>query len=363
MLLFPSCAGLIEAPDREVPSFRAIWSKNFDPEYTSGNLPVTFSSPYIYDDLLFVGAPNGKMHAYELKSGRPLWESEDDESFNTRPAVWNEYVFYGATSGRFFARNARTGSLKYKVDLGNTIESRPVFAKDRIFLQLRNHALISLDAETGKILWNYRRSVSKTTTLQNVSSPLVVQNKLYVGTADGAVLCLQLETGELLWETNLSAPNRKFNDIDATPVLYDGKLYVAMSEGPLTMLNASTGELVGKTAYDSSLAPLFTRNSILIAKSSGQLVSLDRNWKPKQEFTFDGGIITDLKEWRDGVLVSTSKGSLFYLKSSQLSSHKYEKDHTEFHFASSQSALYGGIVESEKYIALYSSRNRLFIFR
>ena len=59
---------------------RSAWSKNHDPEYDSGNLPINLSSPLLHAGMLFVGTGKGYTIAYDAITGKVLWK-EKDKSF------------------------------------------------------------------------------------------------------------------------------------------------------------------------------------------------------------------------------------------------------------------------------------------
>ena len=141
-----------EAPVKKDRLFKVAWNKNLDPEYISGNLPVSLGAPRIYQDIVYMGSTAGKMNAYDLETGRTLWTADENTRLGAPVEFFKDHVAYGGLNGRLYVRHYMTGKLKYAIDLGAPIESAPVFYNDRLLLYLRGHQLVRLDAETGKIL-------------------------------------------------------------------------------------------------------------------------------------------------------------------------------------------------------------------
>ena len=203
----------IEPREYDSKALRLSWTKNLDPTHSTGNLPIGMNSPFVSDDILYIGDLSGVMHAYDLHSGRVVWEKVENHPFNSMANRFNTSILYGSKNGRFFSRHYLTGELNYSIDLGAPIESQPVISNGRAIIHLRNHTIVTLDAETGKVFWRYKRSIPYTTTLQKVSKVLPIKNRLIVGFADGNVAALSLEEGAVIWEQKIST-GVKFVDVD-----------------------------------------------------------------------------------------------------------------------------------------------------
>lgn len=269
IIIFSSCSITLHREiklEGEKPTqkyFKVAWSKNFDPIYDNGNLPIALRSPTFHEGILLIGDSNGWMRAYTADDGRLLWSVKEQREISNTASVYQNLVLYGTVDGRFLARHYQTGELKYAVDLGDSIESPASFDdKGKVFVHLRNDKVVALDALSGKVLWSYGRSISLKTTIQGVSTPILYKNKLYVGFADGVIAAFTSDEGTLLWERNISLGN-KFIDVDMTPTFHDGLLYVATSGGPLTVLNPDSGVVLRRFDFKVMRAPIFLNESLL----------------------------------------------------------------------------------------------------
>ena len=129
LLFLMSCAQMrskIEAPKKNEDLFRVSWIKNLDPVYNSGNLPIGTSSPFIFEDIVYMGDLRGSMNAFDINSGKLIWSASEGQAIQSRVNKVSEYIYYGSIDGRFYSRHYLTGKLNYAVDLGSPIESQPI---------------------------------------------------------------------------------------------------------------------------------------------------------------------------------------------------------------------------------------------
>lgn len=338
----------------ETKLFRARWTKNHDPEYRSGNLPIGLAAPVIHQGIVYIGRDEVGMSAYALESGRLLWQSEEFSTFHTAPTPFQDQILYGTVQGRLISRHALTGELNYEIDLGASIESRPVLADGRMLVHLRNHQIFCLDASTGKVLWAYRRAVPFLTTLQRVSAPLVADGKVFVGFADGFAAAFSLEDGLLLWERRLSS-GAKFVDVDTDPLLFENQLYMGSYSGNYSILEPQTGQLIHQIPHTVSRAAMVLGDRLVVGTVNGKVMVLNRQLREIQTLEFAGSI-TSLNIWRGHLVVATTRGQLHAVDLKDFSLKE------TFHFGHSHSAVFGQVqVEGERLVVL-SSRNRLYTF-
>lgn len=364
ILLLSSCAFIKKHKESFIPKavkpqekvFKVQWARNLDPAYDTGNLPIGLSSAFMYSNLLFIGDLKGNMTAHNLEDGREIWVKNDKDELGAIAGLYKDHLIYGSYNGRVFARHYLTGEMVASVDLGSPIESTPVIHKDRIIYHVRNHQIFCLDAASLKILWSYRRSVPFTTTLQRVSDALPLDNKLIMGFADGDLVALSLEDGNLLWERKL-ATGAKFIDVDATPVLFNDKLYVGSVAGSLSVVNPDSG--VVERALDITIArsPLVVDKELFIGTTQGNLAVMDSSGEITRQVKLTKTGISSMMEWKGQIVVATLSGEVFYINKKTLETIE------RFDMGSRLSSVLGVLNVQGDYLALFSSRNRLYVFR
>lgn len=333
-----------------------IWSLNFDPYYVTGNLPIALQSPVIQEGVLYFGSNQQEMIAFNLDSGKNIWKKNDGSEYHSYPIIYKDMILYGTEEGLVFARDKNSGETIYSVALGAAVETPGSISNGRIFFQTRNHRIFALDIATGKILWAYKRSIPYMTTLQGAATPLIDKDKVIVGFADGYLCAFSIDEGVLLWEKKIAIGN-KFIDVDLKPVLKGGNLYVFAYGEAMSVISLETGNLIQKYDYRPASMPVALSNDrYLIGTVEGQLLLVDDVFSVKKTFELSSGAITSIVKWNDRIVLAGHAGELILL-SSEL------KELERKHLGHSSSAVFGELVADSKYLALISSRNRLYVFK
>jgi outer membrane protein assembly factor BamB len=257
--------------------------------------------------------------------------------------------------GRIFARDYVTGKLIYSADVGASVESDPTLVGGRIFFHLRDHRILAMDAMSGKIFWSYKRSVPYLTTLQRVSHALSYGNKLIVGFADGYVCALSMEEGILEWEQKITTAV-KFVDVDVKPVYFNGMIVIGSASGDIKFIDPINGAVAKSFDFNLSYRPLKIKNSLLFGTTRGHLVLMDANGKVFKKARISKTAISSIKKWKTGLAVTTMGGMFHYLDMD------FNVINT-FNLGHEQSSVFGYLESNEDTIALYSSRNRLYVFK
>lgn len=361
-LILSSCSGLKNSIHGETPrvtKFNPAWIKEMDPPYDSGNLPIALQSPLIHEGIVFVGNNSGSMEAFELENGKTIWSEVDGSTYHSAPVAYKDQIVYGTVQGRVISRHYTTGKIKYSVDLGASIETKGVLYQGRIFFHLRNHQIFCLDVETGKILWGYKRSVPYLTTLQRASVPVIYKDRILVGLADGTLVALSIDEGVLLYEAKLSTA-AKFVDVDNAAFILEDKVYIGAVGGPISILDPNTGKVLRRGDFTASRAPYMYPNGkgeqLLFGTPGGELVLTDKNLNVLNKTKISSGVVTSIVPYKLGLAVSTTTGEILFVDPQTLKvSEKYLLGHA-------YSAVFGTMDSKENYLAVFSSRNRLFTF-
>lgn len=354
-----SCAKLkdkLEPYHRKDQYFHARWIKNLDPAHESGNLPIGMGSPLVYEGMVFMPDLSGVISCFDLETGRLLWSHQEAEPLGGRSGIHKDQVIYASYSGRVYSRNFRTGEIKYSIDLKSPIESEPYFYQGRMLIHMRNHQLIALDALTGKILWSYKRAIPFSTTLQRVSIPKVINGKIIIGFADGFIGAFSLEEGVLAWEKKLSYGN-KFIDVDVAPIMFGSRLVMSAADGPLSFIDPANGQLLLTQDVVPGHTPLIDNNRLIFGTTSGEIVVIDSQGQIQHKIPVSKSGISAMNKWKGSFVISTYSGQLIQLDVKTLAQKEV------FELGSEFSAVFGNLVVSDEYLAVYSSRNRLYLFK
>ncbi|WP_408096798.1 PQQ-binding-like beta-propeller repeat protein [Peredibacter sp. HCB2-198] len=356
LLLVAACGSFKpHAPEKPTRVFNVSWSKNLDAEYVSGNLAIGLGAPRIFNDIVYMGSLDGVMTAYDLESGRVLWKHNEKTPLGGPVEFFKDHVAYGGLSGRLFVRHYLTGQLKYAIDLGAPVESAPLYFNDRMIIYLRGHQIVHMDAETGKILWVYKRAVPVTTTLQRTTKPLVLGNKIIVGFADGFVGALSIEEGLLLWETKL-VEQSKFVDVDLNPLLVGGVVVTGSPSGELKAVNPDSGALFRSYGVSVAAHPLLKGEQLVLGTNDGEVVLMSVGGEILKRVKVSKQPVSAVGWWKDNIIAASFDGYLRAIDPLTL------KIVDEFAMGYDYSAVFSDLVITDEYMAIYSSRNRLYLF-
>lgn len=343
------------APEKNPDFFRVLWSKNLDSAYVSGNLPIGVGAPRIFNDIVYMGSIDGVMSAFDLETGRKLWSQDEKTPLGGPVEFFKDHIAYGGLNGRLFVRHYLTGQMKYAIDLGAPIESAPFFQNDRLLIYLRGHQVVHLDAETGKVLWVYKRAVPVTTTLQRTTRPLIIGNKIILGFADGFVGALSRDEGLMLWETKI-VEQSKFIDVDLNPVLAGGVIVTGSPSGDLKAINPENGAISRSYGVNVQAHPVLKNEQLVLGTGDGEVILMSLSGEILKRVKVSKQPVSAVTWWKNNLVAASFDGKMRSIDPLTL------KVVDEFALGYDYSAVYSDLVVNEDYMAVYTSRNRLYLF-
>lgn len=206
--------------------------------YTSSQPALTLrgtGAPRTIDPVSFAGFANGRLAAFDNRSGQQLWD--------LRVAV----------------PQGRT-EVEQLVDL----DGQPVLAQDgRLFVTSYNGRIMALNARNGQPLWEREQS--------SYHTPVLVGDYLFTVTADSHVMALDANTGRVIWNQD-ELEGRSLT----APVFVDGKLVAGDYQGYLHVMDAQSGELTGRTHPGGGgiiITPLTDGQHVFVLTNEGELVA------------------------------------------------------------------------------------------
>ncbi|HTV77363.1 MAG TPA: PQQ-dependent dehydrogenase, methanol/ethanol family [Steroidobacteraceae bacterium] len=135
------------------------------------------STPIEVDGVIYVTTAWSKLHAYDAKTGRPLWSYDPQvprewavnaccDVVNRGVAVWNGKVYLGTIDARLVALDAGTGQVAWTAQVGDrsshlSITGAPRVARGKVLIgeagnEYEQRGFISAyDAESGKLDWRW----------------------------------------------------------------------------------------------------------------------------------------------------------------------------------------------------------------
>jgi outer membrane protein assembly factor BamB len=149
--------------------------------------------PIVAAGVVHVGCMDGKMYAFEGKSGAPRWTAELDGEITNAPAVADGVAIVGTIAGSVWGLDAKSGKTRWKHRVGGPVMSSPAVSEGRAFIASFDGSLYAFDVGTGAVAW------SLPTGNRIVQSPAVQDGRVFVGSEDLHAYAADAATGKLLW--------------------------------------------------------------------------------------------------------------------------------------------------------------------
>lgn len=281
--------------------------------------------------------------AYDLQSGKQLWQEGLDAPYTmnpaatghgpgpkSTPAIAGGRVFTMGVSGIFSAHDLATGKLLWRKPVPPAPQeygtsNSPIVDGTTVIAYLggqKGGALTAMDTATGKEKWQWAGDVP------GYASPIIATFagvRQLITQSETKVIGLSLTDGSLLWQVPLKTP---YNQNIVTPLVVNGLLISAGLENPTIAFRIAAAQGKGWTAtpvwqnehvsmYMSS--PAVSGNAIfgLSNKNRGQFFAIDSAagktlWVTKGRDADNASIVRA----GDYLLLSTTNGELIVAKPS-----------------------------------------------
>lgn len=223
------------------------------------------SSPLVAYGLVYVGANNGYLYAFDFYTGGSTWATLTGGPIIATPAIANGVIYVGSTDHKLYALNAKTGTLLWTYTTGASISSAPTVVNGVVYFGSDDTSLYALNAKTGVLLWTYATGGA----IQ--SAPAVATGVVYIGSTDNKVYAFNATTGGLIWTYTTGGP------IYSSPAVYALTVYVGSTDLRLYALGVKTGKL--RWVYTSGgpiiSSPAVANSVVYVGSEDTRLYALD----------------------------------------------------------------------------------------
>lgn len=221
--------------------------------------------------LLFVGDLRGALHAFNLTTGDPTWQTQLGERIIGGPAVGGNLVFVGAGE-TVFALRTNDGAVAWQRGVPGPVRAPPVFDGDRVYVAA-GMTLLALRPDNGEQRW----AVATGGLIQ--AGPTRAGDLLFFGAWDNTLRALNRDTGAVVW-TMAGASNHYYSPgAGARPLVEENTLLVSAAPGRnapgIWALDPATGKVrwtAGAAAGYCNLAG--SGDFCILATLSGELQAL-----------------------------------------------------------------------------------------
>lgn len=212
---------------------------------------TTETIPIVYDGVMYVIIPGGRVQALDAANGLLLWEyRRGDDNFASRSkglAIYHDLIFYTAPDSFVVAIDARTGEERWATQTdsrGHT--SAPLVVNGKVisggacFSSRDNCYLVAHDAMSGDELWRFYTTPEPGQPGDESWNGALLQNRL--ASTWGLPGSYDVSANRLIWGIANPMPDLRLDrhgDADATGRSAPSDLY----SNSTVALNPETGEL------------------------------------------------------------------------------------------------------------------------
>jgi len=239
----------------------------------------------------YVANAQGKLVAFDLKTGAVKWSRQYVLPFSNAPVISDNRLFLGTLQGELIAINAKQGDILWRRQLSSEILAPVTTNDDIVVAKTVDGAVAALNVSDGKEIWTHRDD-EPSLSLRGQSAPVISDNILIYASDDGKIAALTLQGGTELWTRQVAIPHggtelARMIDIDATPVIYDGTIYVSAYQGRLAAINLQSGRIIWVREISTYTGLAVDAYRVYLSDSEGYVWAVDRKtgttlWKQDQ---------------------------------------------------------------------------------
>jgi outer membrane protein assembly factor BamB len=175
---------------------------------------IDSSAAYGYG-MVFIGANDGHVYAFDAKTGRLAWRASSFSRFGRReyfyatPTVAYGRVYIGNTDGTLYVYGAKTGHLLWAQPAGTYVYSAAAVWRNRVFVGTYDGFLRAYNAATGDPIWKWE-APGKIHGAPTVMAGLVyfatattganAHPSRYVKRGPRGIYAVDARTGKLVWQ-------------------------------------------------------------------------------------------------------------------------------------------------------------------
>ncbi len=217
---------------------RPLWRSPSGPAWRRAT-PGSRSTPTYADGAVYLLNPNGRVAAFEARTGREIWNVDLVERFAARGGVWGMtenlivedgkvYCMPGGAKGRVVALDQRTGATIW----ANTeIEHTAAYCSPTVithrgvrqWISMTQRSVVSVDVDTGELLWSVPFAPRAP---QNALTPIYHEGHVFVASGHstgGSLLKIADDSRDVtvVWH------RRDLDNCHSGSILLNGKLFGA----------------------------------------------------------------------------------------------------------------------------------------
>lgn len=214
------------------------------------------------DGRLFGGGADGRVYAFDIKTGDAKWVYQHSSAFNSPAIASAGRVYIGSEDGSLVALDEQSGKLVWRHRTKGPIRGSVATADNLVYFGSGDGYVYAVNASNGKLRW-------RTRTGAGVQAVAHVGDGLLVASLDNFAYLYSLD-GTRLWKRQL--PGR----ISSQPfTTRQGALFTPLSSSAAVVLGLTDGRPVNSLPTEqeltSSASPIGVGDAVFLTTQSGLL--------------------------------------------------------------------------------------------
>ncbi len=283
--------------------------------------------PAVADGRVYAAAAEGEVRAYDLQTGRQVWEYEPEKTrggdaalpeqvadepaageeetraakrarkeaaklakkaakqkidwrFSGGPGAGDGLVVVGTLDGRVIALDASNGTEKWRAKVPNEVITAPSIGQGLVLVRTNDGRVTAFDANTGERRW-FSTSELPSLTVRGNAPVTIGPGVAFVGNDDGTVTALALNDGRPVWTQTVGSPEgrselERMADVDGAPVLDGTTLFATSFKGQTVAIEGPSGRPMWKKDNGGAGGLGVTSSYVVVSDKAGTVWGLDR---------------------------------------------------------------------------------------
>jgi outer membrane protein assembly factor BamB len=268
---------------------------------------------------IFAGAHDGKVAAFDVESGRKLWNVNTRLPLSAGPAFGGGVLVFGTNDGDLIALEADTGEQRWAISVGSEVLAAPAVSENVVVFRSVDGRLRGFSARDGSTLWSIVQTLPALT-LRGNTAPRIAGGAVVSGFDNGRIGAYALANGEVLWEQAISSPTgrnelERLVDVSAGIQVVGNDVYAAGYQGRAVSVDLNTGLVLWQQEISSFAGIGADGNNIYVTDDVGSVIALNRRggvpvWRQEALRLRD---VTAPTRFRDAVVVGDFEGYLHWI--------------------------------------------------
>lgn len=254
----------------------------------SSNKARLAAAPVIGDGRLYVMDTEGKVHAFDAKTGARLWSKsfsvEGDGSksvFGGGVSFEGGKVYVTTGVGEVAALDATNGAQVWSKKPAGTLRGAPTIGFNAVFVMTQDNQIVALDAADGTLTWTESGSVTQAGVF-GVAAPAAGQGTVIAGYSSGELVAYRYENGRQLWSdalarTSISTEVGSLTDVDADPIIDNGRVYALGQGGRMAAYELVTGQRIWELNLAGISTPAVAGDWVFTLDDDGEILAIARS--------------------------------------------------------------------------------------